>query len=332
MTFFDPDTICPSCGIERLVDDPINMEQVCKRCGLALPLTGPEPAPQSKNRPPNAAVYRLGSDRKFASSGKDYAGTRIPSRTRSDLMVASKFDKEQRKHEQAAVSRMSEIYDTVVYTTYDDGLKKGDLEILKQRARNMVEATGVRQSELDLMKIIRMFLRVKLGKSPELKRYFRFDLLHMKIRYQREEPKNISGRGNQIGKNRKEGRIEYCNICHVWIANYKVKKHHMENHGNIAYHQYIDRKNQYVRRSASLEGVNIDCSAANEGSGDKNQERDQCTHCNTSDAIIQRYPRVEISKKGRIDIVSRLVARHKDASGKWKACILQQRKIGRKIL
>lgn len=328
MTFPNPDTICPSCGIDKMVEDPANRERICKRCGLVLPLTGSEPVQESNNKSRNIESYRLGSDRRFAL--KDYAGNWIPNGTRSDLMVASKYDREQRKREQAAVSRIVELYDTMVSPMYDDGLKKGDLEIIKQRARNMAEATGERQSELDLMRIIRKFLRVKLGKSPELKEHFNLGLVRIKIRYQREQPKNISGRGNQIGRNRKEERIEYCNLCDIKIPNYKVRKHHMENHENIPYHQYINKRNQHVRRSASLRGVSIDCSTAKEKSENKNKERGQCTNCNVSDAIIQRYPQVEITKKGRTDIVSRLVARHKDEIGRWKACILQQRKIGKK--
>jgi hypothetical protein len=328
MAFPNPDTICSSCGMDKMIEDPINRERICKGCGLVLPLTGPEPVYASKNKSLNIKAYRLGSDRKFAF--KDYAGNWIPSRVRSDLVVASKYDREQRKREQAAVSRIAELYDTIAYPMYDDGLKKVDLGIIKQRARNMVEATGERQSELDLMRIIRKFLRVKLGKNPELKEHFKLGLVRIKIRYQREQPRNISGRGNQIGKNRKEGRIEYCNLCDTDIPNYKVRKHHMENHKNIPYHQYINKRNQYVRRSASLEDISIDCSATKEKSGSKNKERGQCTNCNVSDAIIQRYPQVEITKKGRIDIVSRLVARHKDETGRWKACILQQRKIDKK--
>lgn len=328
MAFPNSDTICPSCCIDRLIEDPVNRERICKGCGLVLPLTGPEPVYPSKSKSLNIDACRLGSDRRFAL--KDYAGNWIPSRVRSDLMVASKYDREQRKREQAAVSRIAELYDIMVSSMYDDGLKKGDLEIIKQRARNMAEATGERQSELDLMRIIRKFLRVKLGKNPELKEHFKLGLVRIKIRYQREQPRNISGRGNQIGKNRKEGRIEYCNLCDIEIPNYKVRKHHAENHLDIAYHQYIDKKNQYVRRSASLEDISIDCSAAKEKSGSKNKERGQCTNCNVSDAIIQRYPQVEITKKGRIDIVSRMVARHKDETGRWKSCILQQRKIGKK--
>ena len=142
--------------------------------------TGSEPVYSSKNKSLNIDACRLGSDRRFAL--KDYAGNRIPSRVRSDLMVASKYDREQRKREQAAVSRMSELYDTMVFSMYDDGLKKVDFEIIKQRAKNMVEATGERQSELDLMRIIRKFLRVKLGKNPELKRHFKSDLVRIKIR------------------------------------------------------------------------------------------------------------------------------------------------------
>jgi hypothetical protein len=271
MAFPDSDIICPSCCIDRLIEDPTNMERICKGCGLVLPMTGPEPVYVNKNRSLNIKAYRLGSNRRFAL--KDYAGNWIPSRVRSDLMVASKYDREQRKREQATVSRIADLYDTMISPTYDDGLKKGDLEIIKQRARNMVEATGERQSELDLMRIIRKFLRVKLGKNPELKEYFRLGLVRIKIRYQREQPRNISGRGNQIGKNRKEGRIEYCNLCDIEIPNYKVRKHHTENHLDIAYHQYIDKKSQYVRRSASLEGVSIDCSAAKEKSESKNKER-----------------------------------------------------------
>lgn len=330
MAFFDPDTICPGCGIEKLIEDPANMESVCVRCGLVLPLAIPEPVHASKNKPLNAMAYRLGADRKFAFSSVDYAKKRIDSSLRSDLLVASKYDREQADHEQAVVFHITELYDTVVYPTYDDGLKKGDLEILKQRAKNMVEATGQRQSNLDLMKVIRKFVRVKLAKNPGLVEHFKLGLLSIKMRYQRDRPQNISGRGNQIGRKRKEWRITYCDICQVGIASYKVKKHHAEHHDTIAYHQYIDRKNQYVRRSASLAGASIDCSVAKESSGNKNKERGTCTNCNVDDAIIQRYPRVKISKNGRVNIVSRLVARHKDTSGKWKACIIQQRKIGRK--
>lgn len=330
MAFFDPDSICPGCGIERLIEDPINSEQICKRCCLVLPLTETEPAHESRNKPLYITAYRLGSDRKSVSSEKDYAGNWIPSRVRSDLMVASKYDREQRKHEQAAVSHIIELYDTVTYPTYDDGLKKGDLQILRRRAKNMTEATGQRQEELDLMKIIRRFLRVKLAKYPELKKYFKLDLLHVKIRHRREGPQNISGRGNQIGKNRKEGRICYCNLCRVEIPNYKAKRHYGEYHSNVPYHQYIDKRKQYVRRSARLEDAIVDCSAA-KGKELESQERGSCIHCDIPNAIIKRYPRIEVAKKERIDIVSRIVARHKDdCTGRWRACILQQRKIGQK--
>ncbi len=278
----------------------------------------------------NLKPYRLGSDRKFVFSKKDYAGKTISSQIKCDLITASKYDREQMEREKAAVSHITELYDTIVYPTYDDGLKKGDLEILKQRARNMVDATGERQTELDLMKIVRRFLRVKLGKNPELKKYFKLDLLHIKIRYQREQPKNISGRGNQIGKKRKEGRVEYCNLCKIEIPNYKVRIHHIEYHSDIQYHQYINKKNQYVRRSASLTDVMVDCSSTKKESTHKNVERGMCTICNVSDAIIQRYPQVQVTKKGRMDVVSRLVARHKDNTGRWKVCVLHQSKTGQK--
>ncbi|MGI0070201.1 MAG: hypothetical protein ACREAN_08110, partial [Nitrosopumilaceae archaeon] len=75
--------------------------------------------------------------------------------------------------------------------------------------------------------------------------------------------------------------------------------------------------------------IMVDCSAAKERS-EGNVERGMCTACNVSDATIQRYPQVEVTKRGRVDIVSRLVARHKDSNGRWRVCILQQRKIGQK--
>lgn len=108
MAFPNSDTICPGCCIDRLIEDPINRERICKGCGLVLPLTGSEPVYSSKNKSLNIDACRLGSDRRFAL--KDYAGNWIPSRVRSDLMVASKYDREQRKREQAAVSRMSELF------------------------------------------------------------------------------------------------------------------------------------------------------------------------------------------------------------------------------
>lgn len=329
MIFSDLDSICPNCGIGRLIDDHTNEERVCTRCGFALTTTEqPLTSDENKGRSQNLRPYRLGSDRKFVFSKKDYAGNTISSQVKGDLITASKYDREQREHEEAAVSHITELYDIVICLTYDDGLKKGDLAILRQRARNMVDATGQRQSELDLMRIIRKFVRVKLGKNPKLKEHFKLGLLHIKIRYQREQPQNISGRGNQIGKNRKEERIVYCNLCDTEIPNYKARKHHTENHLNVAYHRYIDKKNQYVRRSASLEDISIDGSVAKEKSRNKNKEKGQCTNCNVSDAIIRRYSHLEISKMDRTDIVSRLVARHKDKTGRWKACILQQRKIG----
>ncbi|NHI02327.1 hypothetical protein DYY67_2009 [Candidatus Nitrosotalea sp. TS] len=330
MTFFDPDTICPGCGIDKMIEDPANRELGCRRCGLVLPLTETEPVHASENKPLNVTVYRLGSDRRSTFSSVDYAKNRIDSRVRSDLLVASKYDREQAEHEQAAVSHITELYDTVTYPTYDDGLKKGDLQILRRRAKNMTEATGQRQAELDLLKIIRRFLRVKLAKYPELKKYFKLDLLHVKIRHRREGPQNISGRGNQIGKNRKEGRIGHCNLCRVEIPNYKAKRHHREYHSSVPYHQYIDKRKQYVRRSARLEDAIVDCSAA-KGEELESQERGPCIHCDIPNAIIKRYPRIEVAKKERIDIVSRIVARHKDnCTGRWRACILQQRKIGQK--
>lgn len=327
MTFFDPDTICPNCGIGKLIDNHENQERVCTRCGFVSMLPDYLSAVQDAQ---NVHAYKLGSDRKFAHSKKDYAGKKIDGGILSDLKIASKYDREQAEREEAAVSRIAALYDTVTHSTYDDGLKKADLEILKQRGRNMVEATGQRQAELDLMKIIRTFLKVKLAKYPELKRYFKLGLLHVKIRHKRQGPQNIAGRGNQIGKSRREGRIDYCNLCEVDIPNYKVKRHHAEYHSNILYHQYIDRKKQYVRRSARLEHVIVDCSAT-KGEKLENQEKGTCTHCDVSDAMIQRYPRIEIAKKERIDIVSRIVARHKNEStGRWKVCILQQRKIGQR--
>lgn len=330
MTFQD-DTICTNCRTGRLVEDSISEERVCNRCGFVISgiteLHSIDHVYKSTSQKP---TYKIGSDRKFAFSFTDYTGNRIDSQVKRDLMTASKYDREQKEHEKAAVLRITDLYDTILHHTYNDGLKKGDLEILRQRTRNLVDATGEKQSELDLMKVIRKYVRVKLGKNPELKKYFKMDTLHIKIRHQREQPRNISGRGNQIGKNRKEGRIEYCNICKVVIPNYKVKKHHLENHINVPYFQYINKANQYVRRSAKLEDVIIDCSAAREESRNKN-ETGLCTNCNIPDAIIKRYPQVKILKKGRMDIVSRLVARHKDEkTGKWKVCILQQNKIGKK--
>ncbi|MGI0068685.1 MAG: TFIIB-type zinc ribbon-containing protein, partial [Nitrosopumilaceae archaeon] len=249
MAFSDIDTTCPSCGIGRLIDDPTNEEHICTRCGFASRLTEQiSTCIENKGSSRNLRPYRLGSDRRSIFSEKDYAGKTISSQVKWDLITASKYDREQVERERAAVSHITELYEKMIYPQYDDGLKKGDLEILKQRAKNMIVATGERQSELDLMKIIRRFLRVKLGKNPDLKKYFKLDLLHIKIRYQRERPKNIAGRGNQLGKRRKEGRIEYCNICKAEIPNYKVRKHHAEHHGSIPYHKYIDRKNHHVRR------------------------------------------------------------------------------------
>lgn len=330
MTFFDPDTKCPRCDASRMIYDRDGQECACPKCGLVTPVTdGLTAEDDSRNSMQKPRFYHLGSNRKSVFLEKDHAGHIISSKVRHDLITASKYDREQVEREEAAVSHIAEIYERVTYPQYDDGLKKGDLEILKQRAKNMVDATGERQRELDLMKIIRKFLRVKLGKNPELKKYFKLDLLPIKIRYQRIKPKNISGRGNQLGKKRKEGRIEYCNICKAEIANYKVRKHHAEHHNIIPYHQYIDKKNQHVRRSASLTDIMVDCAAAKERPA-CNVERGMCTTCNVSDAIIQRYPRVKVTRKGRVDIVSRLVARHKDSNGRWKVCILQQRKIVQK--
>lgn len=330
MILSDLYTKCPNCGIGSMIEDFINEERICNRCGFALEGIMEQYTVKHDDKMHNTPTYKLGTDRKFAFSKTDYTGNRIDDKVRVDLMTASKYDREEQDHQKAAISHITDLYDTMTYPTYDDGLKKGDLEILRQRAKNMVEATGDRQSELDLMKIIRKFVRIKLEKDSKLKQHFKLELLHMKIRHKIELPRNLAGRGNQVGKNRKEGRIAYCNLCKIEILNYKVKKHHTENHFHIPYHQYINKKNQYVRRSASLTDIIVDCSSAKEEEL-KNEEKGQCTNCNVIDATIRRYPRIEITKKERIDIVSRLVARHKDEkTGRWKACILQQSKIDEK--
>lgn len=270
---------------------------------------------------------KLGGKRNDCFEIKDYSGKQIDVGVKADLVTASKFDREKLYYESRAVKRIIDLYETVLHQVYDEGLKKFDLEILKQRARTMVEITGQKQTDLDLLKIIRNFVKNKLKKNLELKEHFKLNLLHMKIRHQQEQPINILGRGNQINKNRKERRIEYCNLCNVKIPNYKARQHHSEHHLDIQYYQFIDMVNNYVRRSAKLENVSVD------GSANKNNENKieygVCL-CGYQNA---RYIRDKLErKKGRGvgEKIARLRIFHPGLDGKIKLCKSKSRVLNRK--
>lgn len=318
---------CLRCSVS-LVPDYERQECYCSKCGYTQPLGIGEPDDGQKPAGlPKPRQYPLGSSNKHILKEKDWQNNWVSSQVRADLKTALKWDKQKTELDEAAVEHIVRLYNSFVYPTYDDGLRKADLEILKQHAKNMVAATGPKQDELRLMEAIRYFLRKKLEKFPELKMFFKLGSLHVKIRYKRERPQNISGRGNQLGKRRKEDHIEHCNICDTPIENYGAREHHEKHHLKIPYHQYISGKNQHVRRAVIVQGVTADCAYAKEDKA--SVERGPCTHCDAPDAIIRRY-RVMVSKKGRVDVVSRIVARHRDiASGRWKACILEQHKRGK---
>ncbi len=322
---FSESAICLRCNIS-LIPDYERQEWYCSKCGFTQSLDIEEP--DNGQRPaglPRPHPLLLGSSKLDLWQAKDYQSKPINGQLRGNLKIAAKRDKQRPEREEAAVEHIVNLYDSFVYQTYDDGLKKADLEILKQHAKNLVAATGPKQDKLHLMEVIRYFLRKKLERYPELKIFFKLGLLRIKIRYTREKPQNISGRGNQLGKKRKEGCIEHCNVCDRPIENYGAREHHDKHHPEIPYHQYISRKNKYVSRAAMVVGVTIECSAAQDYDGKKSVERGPCTRCNVVDAIIKRY-RVRVSKKDRVDIVSRIAARHKDSRGKWKVCVLEQHK------
>lgn len=267
----------------------------------------------------------LGSRPRDLMETRDWQARPISWAARRDLRTAARWDRRSKGRGQAALERVAALYERFVLEGYDDGIKKCDLEALRGHVANMIRAMGPRQTDIDLMRVIRTFLRTKLGRSQELGRFFNLGELHMKIRHGREAPQNVAGRGNQIGRGRKEGRIDYCNLCNVAIKNYGAKRHHDIYHADIPYHRYISRRGGHVRRAATPSCVLIDCAA---GSQDdiRMPEVGPCTRCGVPGAIIRRY-RVRISRRGKVCTVSRVVARHKDAAGgKWKACILAQHK------
>ena len=288
-TSFSGSAICLRCNTS-LIPDYERHEWYCSKCGFSQSLDIEEPDNgQSPAGLPRPRPVRLGSNTRDLLQAKDCQKNRINNQLSCNLKTAAKWSKQRSERDKAAVEHIVRLYNSFVYQTYDDGFKKADLEILKQYAKNLVAATGPKQDELRLMEVIRYFLRKKLERFPELKIYFKLDALHIKIRYKRERPQNVSGRGNQLGKKRKECHIKHCNMCDTPIENYGTREHHDKCHPEIPYHQYISRKNQYVRRAAMVSGVTIDCSAAMNNGEKKSIEHGPCTRCDVPDATIKRY-------------------------------------------
>ncbi|MDE1845182.1 MAG: hypothetical protein KGI10_07635 [Thaumarchaeota archaeon] len=254
----------------------------------------------------------------------------IKSIKRAQVYVREEKTEKQRQRERASVKKALRLFYDSITLYYDTKHLKEDEAKLTNRILNLTDILGNRLDDILIANCVSKFINDKVEERPAFYQYFDVRVIATKKRWKQRESRNISGRGNQIGKKRsgyKKTRPDHCIKCNVdfgpgnWCRSHGIKFH-----PEIPYHQYKDPRYGYVTVpcvAEEPEGVILDCSKFKEDELSKKNKKEfgLCRRCNYDNAIIERR---ELVIKG--NKVERLRARHKDPSGKWITCHIKQRR------
>jgi hypothetical protein len=222
----------------------------------------------------------------------------IKSIKRAQVYVREEKTERQRQRERASVKKALRLFYESITLYYDTKQLRDDEAKLTQRILNLADILGNRLGDILVAKCVSKFINDKVEARPSFSQYFDARVIAVKKRWMQRESRNISGRGNQLGKKRsgyKKARPNHCVQCNVdfgpgnWCRGHGIKFH-----PEIPYHQYKDPRYGYVMVPCVAEepaDVILDCSKFKEDElSDKNKKKEFgfCRRCNYENAIIER--------------------------------------------